>query len=57
MSTFTPKNKKEIKTMGKKQYKIASLFSGCGGLDIGFHDLGFEIVESEGWSIIKQARR
>lgn len=26
--------------------RTLSLFSGAGGLDIGFHDLGFEIIES-----------
>lgn len=26
--------------------RTLSLFSGAGGLDIGFHDLGFDIVES-----------
>jgi len=30
----------------KKPIKTLSLFSGAGGLDIGFTDLGFEIVES-----------
>ena len=25
---------------------VISLFSGAGGLDIGFHDVGFEIIES-----------
>ncbi len=29
--------------MGKK-YKVASLFSGCGGLDLGFINSGFEVV-------------
>ena len=24
--------------------KVLSLFSGCGGLDLGFHKAGFEIV-------------
>ena len=27
-----------------KKYKIASLFSGCGGLDLGFIKSGFEVV-------------
>jgi len=27
-----------------KKYKIASLFSGCGGLDLGFIQAGFEVV-------------
>lgn len=30
----------------KPSIKALSLFSGAGGLDIGFHDAGFEIVES-----------
>lgn len=29
-----------------EKIRTLSLFSGAGGLDIGFHDLGFEIVES-----------
>ena len=29
-----------------KRIRTLSLFSGAGGLDIGFHDLGFEIIES-----------
>ncbi len=28
----------------EKKYKIASLFSGCGGLDLGFIQAGFEVV-------------
>lgn len=31
---------------GKKPIRVLSLFSGAGGLDIGFHDAGFQIVES-----------
>lgn len=27
-----------------KKYKIASLFSGCGGLDLGFMQVGFEVI-------------
>ena len=27
-----------------KKYKIASLFSGCGGLDLGFINSGFEVI-------------
>ena len=27
-----------------RKYKIASLFSGCGGLDLGFIKSGFEVV-------------
>lgn len=30
----------------KAPIKVLSLFSGAGGLDIGFHDAGFDIVES-----------
>ena len=36
-------------TVGQKKVKpvrVLSLFSGAGGLDIGFHDAGFDIVES-----------
>jgi DNA (cytosine-5)-methyltransferase 1 len=29
-------NKKKISTSQNKSYKIVSLFSGCGGLDLGF---------------------
>lgn len=28
----------------KKNYKIASLFSGCGGLDLGFEQVGFRVI-------------
>lgn len=28
----------------KNEPKVISLFSGCGGLDLGFHDAGFEVV-------------
>jgi DNA (cytosine-5)-methyltransferase 1 len=27
-----------------KKYKIVSLFSGCGGLDLGFNQIGFEVI-------------
>lgn len=30
--------------MKKKSYKVISLFSGAGGMDIGFINSGFEIV-------------
>jgi len=30
--------------MNSKKYKIASLFSGCGGLDLGFIQAGFEVI-------------
>jgi DNA (cytosine-5)-methyltransferase 1 len=32
------------KNKNKKKYKIVSLFSGCGGMDLGFVQEGFEIV-------------
>ena len=32
-------------TTKKNPVKVLSLFSGAGGLDIGFHDAGFQIVE------------
>lgn len=35
-----------IKSNNIPLIRTLSLFSGAGGLDIGFHDLGFEIVES-----------
>lgn len=31
---------------GCRKIRTLSLFSGAGGLDIGFHDLGFDIIES-----------
>lgn len=31
----------------RKPIKVLSLFSGAGGLDIGFHDAGFQIVECD----------
>ena len=37
---------KYLKSNNIPQIRTLSLFSGAGGLDIGFHDLGFEIVES-----------
>lgn len=33
-----------MKTNGNKKLKVVSLFSGCGGLDLGFKNQGFEIV-------------
>ncbi|MBI5224832.1 DNA cytosine methyltransferase [Candidatus Micrarchaeota archaeon] len=30
--------------MRNKKYRIVSLFSGCGGMDLGFEDEGFEVV-------------
>ena len=35
-----------IKSNDIPKIRTLSLFSGAGGLDIGFHDLGFEIIES-----------
>jgi len=37
---------KYIKNSGITPIRTLSLFSGAGGLDIGFHDLGFDIIES-----------
>jgi len=34
-----------IKSLGLKKIRTLSLFSGGGGLDIGFHDVGFDVVE------------
>ena len=30
--------------MTLKEMKIVSLFSGCGGLDLGFHEAGFQTI-------------
>ena len=30
--------------MKNNKYKVISLFSGAGGLDLGFHQAGFEII-------------
>ena len=38
--------KEYLSTNGEKSIRTLSLFSGAGGLDIGFSDVGFEIVES-----------
>lgn len=35
-----------LKTTNARPIRTLSLFSGAGGLDIGFHDLGFDIIES-----------
>ena len=35
-----------IESKNIPQIRTLSLFSGAGGLDIGFHDLGFDIIES-----------
>jgi len=37
---------KHLKSSGVNKIRTLSLFSGAGGLDIGFSDVGFEIVES-----------
>lgn len=34
----------EMEKNEKEKYKIASLFSGCGGLDLGFIKSGFEVI-------------
>ena len=34
------------KEEARNPIRVLSLFSGAGGLDIGFHDAGFKIVES-----------
>ncbi len=34
-----------VAVLNKEPVRVLSLFSGAGGLDIGFHDSGFEIVE------------
>ncbi|WP_198555572.1 DNA cytosine methyltransferase [Colwellia sp. 75C3] len=44
LNDFTNKTKKFYSP--KKSIRTLSLFSGAGGLDIGFHDAGFEIVSS-----------
>lgn len=33
-----------MKIHSSKKYKVASLFSGCGGLDLGFINCGYEII-------------
>lgn len=35
-----------LNNRGETPIRTLSLFSGAGGLDIGFHDLGFDIIES-----------
>lgn len=35
---------KENKSINGKKFRIASLFTGCGGLDLGFEKAGFEVV-------------
>tara|TARA_Y100000588_G_C14266368_1_gene930083 strand:- start:1161 stop:3047 length:1887 start_codon:yes stop_codon:yes gene_type:complete len=48
VGVWIPEFTSNIQTFYSKRTKIKtlSLFSGAGGLDIGFHDAGFEIVES-----------
>ena len=41
---------------GKKKYTVASLFSGCGGLDLGFIQAGFEVVFGRTISLRKQSK-
>lgn len=36
--------KSSLSSMADKKYRVASLFSGCGGLDLGFKDAGYELV-------------
>jgi DNA (cytosine-5)-methyltransferase 1 len=36
---------KTLLSKGNKKIRTLSLFSGAGGLDIGFHDAGFDVVE------------
>jgi len=37
-------DKADMKNLKKRVYRIASLFSGSGGMDLGFKDAGFEII-------------
>ena len=41
-----PKEEDIFSDKKKDGYKVASLFSGCGGLDLGFSNAGFNIVYS-----------
>ena len=43
--TFGQKIHGYMKSEIKKPIRVLSLFSGVGGLDIGFHEVGFTIVE------------
>ncbi len=46
MNNFLLENstKSTIKNKSKKTYNIISLFSGAGGMDLGFIDAGFKII-------------
>lgn len=35
---------KKAQLVKKRRYTVLSMFSGCGGMDLGFHKTGFEIV-------------
>ncbi|NOU57201.1 DNA cytosine methyltransferase [Brevibacillus borstelensis] len=35
---------KNTRDISKQRYTVLSMFSGCGGMDLGFHKAGFEIV-------------
>lgn len=42
---FGDKLRNLVRTNQKDPIRILSLFSGAGGLDIGFHDAGFDVIE------------
>ena len=53
MSQSTIQNLYTLGKTGKKKPKLLSLFSGCGGMDLGFKQAGYEIVwanDFEHWS-------